>query len=76
MREIQVITTKKCGTNHKGKISAPKIHFHYNGWDKETVSLNYRDWCEECYVIRERIEGFERKHPGKEVEAIEFEEYD
>ena len=74
MREIKVIVTKKCGTNHKWKIFAPKIDFHYDGWHTETVFLNYRDWCEECHVIRERVEVFERKFPVIEVEAIDCEE--
>jgi len=72
MREIKVITTEKCGTNHKWKRFAPQIHFHYDGWDKETVFLNYRDWCEECYVIRERTEVFERDFPVKEVEELPY----
>lgn len=60
MREIKIITTKKCGTKHKWKIFDPKIEFHFDGWE-ETVSLIYEDWCEECYVLRKRVELFSRE---------------
>ena len=47
--------TKKC--QHKWKRYAPKITHFYDGYDN-IVTLEHKDWCEKCYLIRERSKTY------------------
>lgn len=67
---MRIIITDKCGTNHKWKISQPKINFSDEWDEQEKVFLVYEDWCTECHVLRKRVEVFSRTTPVKVVEEL------
>jgi len=48
--------TEKCQHKWKHNIRSETIH-SYDGYDNY-VTLKYTDWCEKCYMLKERVSVF------------------
>ena len=42
---------------HKWKHFEPKVKHWYDGYST-IVTLTYTDWCEECYLVKERTQDY------------------